>query len=63
MINYHCTIDALDYLEVDNLNEGIRFMIKMYNNKDDSFDMPAVVLTEIEVKRLIIELKEILNRR
>jgi len=62
MEKYNCTIDALDYLEIDNVDEGIHFSIKMYGTNNDGFDSTSIVLTENEVKKLILQLNEILNK-
>lgn len=62
MEKYNCTIDALDYLELDSVDEVIHFSIKMYGSNNDGFDSPCIVLTEIEVKRLILQLNQILNK-
>lgn len=34
----------------------------MYGSNNDGFDSPCIVLTEIEVKRLILQLNQILNK-
>jgi len=63
MKNYHCTVDALDYLIIEKHQEGINFSINMYGSDTSDFNSPAIVLTEKEVLRLINELKELLNAK
>lgn len=62
MKNYHCTVDALDYLMIQEHQEGINFTINMYGSDRSDFNSPAIVLTENEVIRLINELQTLINK-
>ena len=60
--HYHCTVDALDYLQIYTHDEGIHFSIKMYGKEDQNdFGSPAIILTQKEVKRLINELTDLIK--
>ena len=61
MENYHCTVDALDYLMIQEHQEGINFSINMYGSDSSDFNAPAIVLTKSEVIRLINELQNLIN--
>ena len=62
MENYHCTVDALDYLMIQEHQEGINFSINMYGSDSSDFNSPAIVLTEKEVLRLINELETLIKK-
>lgn len=59
--NYNCTIDALDYLMIQEHQEGINISINMHGSDSSDFNSPAVVLTKSEVIRLINELQNLVN--
>ena len=61
MKNYHCTVDALDYLMIQEHQEGINFSINMFVADTSDFNAPAIVLTKDEVKRLINELTDLIK--
>jgi hypothetical protein len=61
MENYHCTVDALDYLMILEHQEGINFSINMHGSDSSDFNSPAIVLTKSEVIRLINELQNLIN--
>ncbi|MFY7937172.1 MAG: hypothetical protein ACOVOQ_07340 [Flavobacterium sp.] len=61
MKNYHCTVDALDYLMIQKHQEGINFSINMFGADTSDFNSPAIVLTKDEVIRLINELTDLIK--
>lgn len=59
--NYHCTVDALDFLMIQEHQEGINFTINMRYSDPSDYNSPAIVLTKKEVLRLINELNELIK--